>query len=150
MGQRGPAPKPTALRVLHGDKQSRINHEEPMPREGRPEPPAWMRKDARAHFDEVVDEMSAMHLATPADVHAIALYSNTLAEYVQASRRLARGVLVKGRDGGLVKNPAAQIVRDHLQMLLRFEREFGLTPSARSGLRVQRAPISSPVDSLLS
>lgn len=25
MGKRGPAPKPTALRVLHGDRKDRIN-----------------------------------------------------------------------------------------------------------------------------
>jgi hypothetical protein len=29
MGKRGPAPKPTNLRVLHGEKPYRINHSEP-------------------------------------------------------------------------------------------------------------------------
>jgi hypothetical protein len=32
MGKRGPAPKPTNLRVLHGEKPYRINQAEPKPR----------------------------------------------------------------------------------------------------------------------
>ncbi len=37
MGQRGPAPKPTALRILEGNPGKRpLNASEPRPRAGRP------------------------------------------------------------------------------------------------------------------
>jgi hypothetical protein len=35
VGKRGPAPKPTALRVLHGDRTDRINGQEAVPPEKR-------------------------------------------------------------------------------------------------------------------
>jgi hypothetical protein len=36
MGKRGPAPKPTNLRLLHGDRRDRINTSEPLPADGIP------------------------------------------------------------------------------------------------------------------
>jgi P27 family predicted phage terminase small subunit len=42
------------------------------------------------------------------------------------------GILVKGRDGGFVKNPALQIQRDAAMVILRCAEHFGLSPSARS------------------
>jgi hypothetical protein len=41
MGKRGPAAKPTKLRVLHGDRADRINADEPEPPEDEIRCPDW-------------------------------------------------------------------------------------------------------------
>lgn len=53
MGKRGPAPKPTALRVLHGDRKDRINDAEPQPAEGEVTAPEELSDDARAIWDQL-------------------------------------------------------------------------------------------------
>lgn len=44
-------PKPTALKVLHGDRSDRFNREEPLPPESEVSPPAELSDDARAVWD---------------------------------------------------------------------------------------------------
>ena len=41
------------------------------------------------------------------------------------------------RDGGLVKNPLHQVIRDGSDQIRLFARELGLSPSARAGLHVE-------------
>ena len=42
MGKRGPKGKPTSLRVLDGDREDRINRNEPLPGQGDVVAPEWI------------------------------------------------------------------------------------------------------------
>jgi len=55
---------------------------------------------------------------------------------------LGPALLVKGRRGGLVTNPAWRIYRDAIAAHRMLAREFGLTPSARS--EIEAAPLLEP------
>lgn len=136
MARPGPPPTPTALRVLHGEtRPSRINRREPKPGSGKPRPPAWLTPEARVIWRRTVRELTPMGVATPADSAALGLYAMALAEYVAAAALVAtEGLLIKGRDGGPVVNPACRVERDRWSMVQRMGAEFGLTPSARVSL----------------
>ncbi|MFD7319546.1 hypothetical protein ACFV9D_00420 [Streptomyces sp. NPDC059875] len=58
-GRRGPAPKPTALRVLHGDRKDRINTGEPQPDEGEITPPVWLSNGALEVWRILADELTS-------------------------------------------------------------------------------------------
>jgi phage terminase small subunit len=47
-------------------------------------------------------------------------------------------MLIEGIMGGVVRNPAVAQQRDAALMVRSFAREFGLTPSARAGIKVEK------------
>lgn len=137
MGNRGPQPKPTRLKLLAGEtRPSVINYAEPIPEGGALTPPPEMREEARRFWEQVVTALGRTGVLTSADKHVLRLYAEAMARYVEAEEMLSKtGPLIKGRDGNLVKNPLHQIVRDNADAVKKYARELGLTPAARTGLR---------------
>ena len=137
MGRRGPAPTPTALKILRGEtRPSRINRDEPRPVGDLVPMPSDMSSAAQAVWRRVLREFGHSGVIRGADGDVMRIYAETVARYEQASRLLdASGPLIKGARGGeLVKNPLHQIVRDNADEVRQFARELGLTPAARVGL----------------
>ena len=130
------ARKPTNMRILHGEtRPSRINRNEPRPRQLLPEPPDWLSPDARAVWDRILPELAHMRLVTAADRDALVVYCQAVAHHAQAVREVnERGLLVPGREGNLVKNPACQFVREQAVLVKVMGQQFGLTPAARVSL----------------
>lgn len=138
MGKRGPAPKPTSLRLLHGDRPSRINTAEPQPRDLPPERPPWLSPQARDEWDRIVPDLAAMGSVKAVDGAGLAAYCEAVGRFRSSSAVVARtGPLVIGRDGLPHKNPAVTQARDASYEIRMWAREFGLTPSARSPLHVE-------------
>ncbi|MEN2423019.1 phage terminase small subunit P27 family [Streptomyces rimosus] len=140
MGKRGPRPKPTALRVLHGERPDRINTDEPRPATGLPDCPDDAADDVREVWDYTLAQLAVMGTATPADRDALRAYCEAVVTHRKASTLLARsGVLIRSAKGGaLIRNPVVQVQRDTAATLRGFAQEFGLTPSARSEIRMAR------------
>lgn len=138
MGKRGPRPKPTNLRVLHGDKRSRINTREPQPARGRrpPAAPSDMSDEAKRVWRRYARELWQKSLLTELDRDSFRGYCEAVATRERAAYMLSAGVLVRSRDGGYVTNPAWRIYRDADAAVRRWSQEFGLTPSARSAIRL--------------
>jgi len=151
MGKRGPAPKPTNLRILHGDRKDRINMNEPMPRRVLPEPPIDMTDDAREVWIYTIQELKPMQIATSADRDALAAYCEAVSLHRRATRLLAQSeILIKGQKGNVVRNPAVQMQRDAASTMKAYAAEFGLTPRARSEFSTQNYGDGDDLDSLLS
>jgi P27 family predicted phage terminase small subunit len=144
MGRRGPAPAPTALKLLRGERRpSRINAREPKPLPGLPGRPADLGPGATSAWDRVLAELGPSGVLTGVDRDVLRAYVEAVERYEQAAIAYARsGPLIRGaRQGELIKNPLHQIVRDNAMLVLALARELGATPSARSGLR---APAAEP------
>lgn len=139
----GPPPKPTALKILEGNPGQRpINTEEPKPTAGAPKPPADLKGEALAEWGRVVPELDRLGLLTKVDRAYLVAYCSAWASFEEARAALAeRGPLVEGRDGNLVKNPAAQIMKDSADLMLKFGSRFGMSPADRSRLTV---PLGTP------
>jgi|APGre2960657404_1045060.scaffolds.fasta_scaffold154360_1 P27 family predicted phage terminase small subunit len=137
MGTRGPAPKPTRLRLLAGEtRPSVVNYAEPIPAGGALTPPPDLRPEAREVWERVVAALGPTGVLTSADKDLLRLYSEAFVRYQEAEAMLSKtGPLLKGRDGNFVKNPLHQIVRDNADAVKKYARELGLTPAARVGLR---------------
>lgn len=148
MGKRGPAPHPTVLKLLHGERhRDRINTDEPTPRPADLLEPADASDEVLAVWRRVVVELEAMNLAFPSDADALRCYCEAVVTHHKASAILRRTpVLVKGIHGNMVRNPALQIQRDAANTIRVFAQEFGLTPSARSSIRSADAAGGVPDD----
>lgn len=137
MGQRGPKPKPTALRILHGDRKDRINFDEPVAAEGVPECPDGASAEVRAVWDYTVDQLARMRTASPADRDALLCYCEAVVQHRHASAILAKSaVLIRRSEAdGFIRNPAVQVQRDAAVLIGRFAGLFGLSPASRSEIR---------------
>lgn len=138
MGERGPAPTPTKLKLLRGERhEDRLNRNPPKPRSGFPTMPAELTPAAARVWRHVRRELAAAGVITGADRDIVRAYCETVARYNHAASMLEQtGPMVRGaRRGELVKNPLHQIVRDNAVLMRALARELGLTPSSREGLR---------------
>ena len=138
MGSRGPAGRPTELKLLAGEtRPSRVNYDTPRPRARRPIRPPDLSPAALAVWRRVIREYGDSGVLTALDSDVLRVYCEAVARYSQAAVMLATtGPLVKGaRHGELVKNPLHQVVRENADLVRLHARELGLTPSARSSVR---------------
>src|SRR5690606_37703889 len=139
MSRVGRPPKPTRLKVLHGDREDRINRDEPIPSDGDVVAPEWLDDRAREIWDRLAPDLIDRGVLTPWDVDAFAVGCDAVARHNEAAELVAEhGVLVVGDKERLVKNPAAQLVRDYAGIAATFLGRFGLTPSDRSRLSVNQ------------
>ena len=133
MGRRGVHPKPTALRLLEGDRTDRINLYEPAPRQDKPECPDDVSPEVREIWDYTVRELEIMGTLFACDRDALRCYCEAVVTHRRACAILAKsGVVMKGIHGNPVRNPALPVQRDSAATIRSFAGEFGLTPSSRS------------------
>jgi P27 family predicted phage terminase small subunit len=134
MGARGPRPKPTQLRVLHGDRKDRINTSAPVAAEGVPECPEDVSEAVREVWEYTLGQLIGMGIASPADRDALLCYCEAVVTHRQASAILARSnILIRRADSDtLMRNPALVVQRDAASQIAKFAQHFGLSPSARS------------------
>ena len=151
MGRRGPAPTPTALRVLKGDRPYRINQAEPRPRDELPEMPTWLSPKAADEWRRVWPDLAAMRTAKAVDSSALAAYCEAVALMITLAELVAKtGPLLIGRDKVAHKNPAVAQLRDASAAVRMWAREFGFTPAARQPLKIDVAHHGLPAERLLS
>lgn len=134
----GPKPTPTALKVVQGARPSRVNTKEPKPavRQAPPTAPTHLSVEAQGVWKALAADMHRKGVLTTWDLDTFAVYCEAVVVHRQASADITdRGVLVKGERGS-VKNPALQVQREAAATLIRAAVELGLTPSARSSLKM--------------
>ena len=141
MGKRGPRPEPTIIKMAKGNPGKRpLNKSEPKPPSDDIKPPSWVTGVSLEKWEEVVPKLVGMGVMTNADVDTIARYCTMHEQFVKYLEQVRRclDVLVIRDDAGKVKymqsTPAATMQSKLATAMLRIEQEFGLTPSARSGL----------------
>ena len=152
MGRRGPRPTPTAILKARGSWRAKTRKDEPQPAASIPDPPDWLAPVARAFWDQLVPELAALGLLTRVDGFALARYCQFAAEWLEALKFLQQyghHLVHKNQEGqvhAIVLHPQnTQLVK--LDGTLRkLEAEFGLTPSARARLTIERPAEADPKD----
>lgn len=148
MGQRGRAPKPTALKVKQGNPGKRaLNKAEPrVNREEVVRAPACLGEAARKEWQRLRRRLAPAGLLTALDADVLAMYCQAYARWVDAEEHLQRvGPVVKTKNGNLVQNPYLAVANRAMEQMLLYARELGMTPSARSRIQL---PAQKPGPSL--
>jgi P27 family predicted phage terminase small subunit len=151
VGERGPAPKPTALVLLEGNPGKRpINHAEPRPRLKTPPCPEHLDADAKTEWKRLVRILRHMKLLTEADYISLGNLCQAYSTMVKAQKKLTEsGLLFKTSSGYVQQSPLLGVVNTCMETITRLCREFGLTPSSRSRMQVPSAGSEQPGDGVL-
>lgn len=135
MSKPGPAPIPTHLKILKGDRKDRINFNEPKPKKQKPQCPSWLSDEAKIIWRKTTKQLEAMNMLYSADTDIIVAYVNAVVNYQRSTKIVdSEGILIEGRRDGVVTNPAVRIQRDSANLIRQLASELGLTPSGRSRL----------------
>ena len=135
----GRKPAPTALKVVRGDRPSRINHNAPptVPPSGEVPPPAWLNEVAAEVWTRILPQLAAKRIMDEAHLELFAQGCQAIGLFQDAARLVNDQGIIVNNGNGKVKNPAFQVMRDSFTVTLHWSREFGLTPSAQSGITVR-------------
>lgn len=141
MGQRGPAPKPTRLRILQGNpREHRLNHAEPMPEAiiTPPPPPQHLPQIAKEVWIEVAEELCRARLLTTLDLKLLEVYCETYSQYRRADAFVnehgTQFTVTNSKDQIQVvrENPAVAIRRSCMAQMRKISAHLGLSPAVRS------------------
>lgn len=142
MGKRGPRPTPTATKKRRGTyRPDRAPKNEAKP-DGDAIPPEWLSKRARGRWPEIVPQLTRCGLATSADEGTLGRYVELLCSWLDARDDAARhvGEYHRTQAGAVKPHPSHEEVRKYHRELLAIEREFGMTPSARTRIEIPGEP----------
>ena len=92
----------------------------------------------KKEWKRILPLLNENKLATEADFIALAAYCQSVDTWVNAEKlKRADGLTSTTSNGTLVQHPAVGIANSAMDKILKFGREFGLTPASRSGLSVE-------------
>lgn len=140
MGQRGPAPQPTALKIIRGNPGKRkLNKNEPVPISDKlPECPEHLDDAAKREWERLLPILAGMRVITEADYIILGSLCQQHAMLIEARRQLGiTGLLFKTPNGSLQQSPLVSIVSNCTKQVTVLSRELGLSPSSRGRLQVQ-------------
>ena len=146
MGKRGPKPKPTTLKILEGNLGKRpLNRDEPKPRIGFPRCPSHLSKNARKAWKNFSKELTDAGIGTHLDTTALGLLCTSYAQYLDAVENVAQfGAVWVERSGSKIPkfaySPYWAVMNREWKNVRSMLAEFGMTPSSRTGLSVDKPP----------
>lgn len=145
MGENGPIPKPTLLKIAEGNRGKRKldPDSEPSPPSGAPEKPEHLEGLASVEWDRMIAIIDSMGILAKTDGQMIELYCMEYETYRQCKKDLrANGSLYQDISTGedsptkLLSHPAVIIMDKAGKTMARILAEFGLSPSSRSRVKV--------------
>lgn len=140
---RGRPAKPNHLKVLAGTEERYINRDEAIPSEAHPSdtlvPPVTLSDGAMDVWRRLAPDLHDKGVLTPWDTDVFALYCENVATWHECKALLGGEYTARGAAGGVIKSPYWQIMRDAQADILRIASRFGLTPSDRASLKVEKA-----------
>ena len=153
MGNRGPAPEPTALKKLKGNPGRRpINESEPQFSTDMPQCPEWLGDTGRAVWAQYVEVLSSVKgLLTAADGGMLSLLCEAWEDLHDARAEIAReGATCVSEKGGCYPHPAVGRKNSAAARIKAISAKFGLSPSDRVGLKLSPAePQDDPLVAML-
>lgn len=137
---RGRKPTPTALKELAGNPGKRaLNNQEPKPEVEIPACPQNLKGPARTEWNRVTAELVKLGILAKVDRASLAAYCQAWGDYVKASGKVAKqGEVIISDKGNLYQNPWVSIKNSAIDRFVRISSEFGMTPSSRTRIKVEK------------
>lgn len=143
MGLRGPAPQPTALKRAKGNPGKRpLNDDEPTPKIEAPKPPNHLSCFAKREWRRITPLLLRYGLLSQLDRSALAMYCQAYGRWKKAERELkAEGEVVLSKHGQSYQSPWLSIANKAMDRMNKAISEFGLSPSARTRIKVSLSDV---------
>jgi P27 family predicted phage terminase small subunit len=129
--------RPTHLKVLSGERESRINRGEPLPTGDTIAPPVHLTDGAQKVWDRLAPDLIDKSCLTAWDADLFAVFCDAAATFYECRSAIGSDYTAAGSVGGTtVKSPLWRIMRDCAETMSRVGGKFGLTPSDRAGIDI--------------
>ena len=144
MGRRGQKTQPTQLKILRGNPGKRaLPKNEPQPAHGFGECPDHLTDMAKKAWEMFGAELESAGVGTALDATALELLCTSYALYRDAAEQVAQHgpCWVKTNGDGLPSikfSPHSGILERERKTIRALLAEFGMTPSSRTGLSMDR------------
>lgn len=140
-------PKPTHLKIIEGayDKNpQRFNGDEPPAPPGWPKMPDYLDEFGRQKWQETCERLESLGMLSDVYADAIECYAAAYSGYRKCQEIVARtgpALISKDADGNVeVKRNAYSVeLHKYREAMLKYESEFGFTPSSKSRLKAGEA-----------
>jgi P27 family predicted phage terminase small subunit len=127
-----------------------LNDSEPRLDATMPHAPAHLNQAARAEWKRVARRLHNAGVLTYVDRGVLAVYCQAYGRWAEAEVELrSRGEVIETTNGNMVQSPWLQIANKAMEQMLRAAKELGLTPAARSAIKVEQ-PAESLADILFA
>lgn len=147
MGERGPAPTPTNIRLLHGEtRPSQINYNEPKPGQMPVEPPGDISEQAKEIWDKYAPDLIRVGVLTPWDVEDFRAWCDAVVSGREAQAELdENGEVIdqpmidrNGKFQGYrqIINPWWKVRMEAGARQTALGSRFGMTPADRTRIRL--------------
>jgi len=149
MGARGPRPTPTEVLKRRGSSlvPKRRRQREPKAPPGRPSCPSWLSGRGKELFAALLKELELLGVLGKSDRTAIALLADAQDQYLSTRETIEEEGETFTTDKGYVgQHPAVAMRTKAWDRVMRGCREFGLTPSARVGVKAAEQDVPSNDD----
>ncbi len=138
-GKSGRKPKPSALRLVEGNRGNRpINKKEPKPKKAKLKPPTWLSKEAKAEWNRMAPALYKLGLFTEIDGSMFEAYCHHFGEWKRYAKlaRDAKGTLgITSSQGPSSQTPSyANMEQRHLKEWTTLAGRFGLSPADRANI----------------
>lgn len=147
MALRGRKPQPSALKLVTGAGKRPVNDAEPQaPAFTDCAPPDYLNDIARDEWRRVIRSLIDSKVAGEWDLSALAAYCAAYADFVvlqkniqqlQAKNEMA-AYITRTQSGNYIFNPVFAARNAAAKLMKEFAVEFGMTPSARSRIKVDK------------
>ena len=115
--------------------------EEPMPNLSIDDPPLYLTGLAKEIWEGRAPRLIRMGILTECDRDIFAMYCIKFARFREAEEKLKEeGEIVETPNGYLQQSPYLAIANKAYEHALKIATEFGMTPSSRSKVSVERFP----------
>jgi P27 family predicted phage terminase small subunit len=145
MGQRGPQPEPTALKLVKGNsghRPIRALLDEFMPEVEIPDAAPWMWAEAKLEWDRITPELEKYGLVSKLDRGSLIQLCQEWAKYCWAEQKIIEknkadplgeaGMISTSPSGYRMPSAEVQQSRSSLEIYGKLCAQFGLTPSGRT------------------
>lgn len=130
----GRPPKPTKLKILAGNPGRRdLNDAEPTGGDSLPPVPSDLTGEAAAKWAEMIPILHKCGILGRIDGDSFAMYCRLWARWTEAEQKIVE----RGQFVGRAINPAIRIANEALKLLNKLATDFGMTPAARTRIRVE-------------
>ena len=132
----GPAPKPTALKLLEGNPgHQKVNRREPKPPEGMPTRPEWLLPEAKREWVRVTSDLASLGLLVRVDRARLAGYCQAWARAVKYEQYIEEhGETFVSGNGYRQAVPEVAMLEKAWERVKAFGASFGLSPVDRTKL----------------
>ena len=136
----GPAPMPTKLKIMPGNRGKRpLNDREPEPELKIPDKPDVLHGIAAEEWQRITKLLHELELLTEIDSTALAAYCQAYERWVMAEKEIRKhGMVIKAPSGYPVQSPYLSISNKALEHMKKFLVEFGMTPASRTRVKVPK------------